>query len=116
MISKREKKYDRIKKGLAMRKRQIKKRLRDMNQPELCLEGNNYGDFTSLIPMKNDRVYLRSGCSCVITVDEIVPNEFLSLLISDCILQYGSVTGYLESISYDDSYKQKLISKVGKNY
>lgn len=95
-----------------MRKRQIKKRLRDMNQPRLCLEGNNYGDFTSLTPMKDDRVYLRSGCSCVMSVDEVVPNEFLSLLIRDCILQYGSVTGYLESINYDDDYKKNLISKV----
>lgn len=95
-----------------MKQRQIKKCLRDSQQSKLYLEGNHGGDFVSLIPLKNDRVYLRSGSGCVVSVDSIVPNEFLSLLISDCILQYGSVAEYLKAINYGDIYKKELISKV----
>ena len=95
-----------------MKKRHIKKRLRDTGQPSVYLEGNKGGDFVEITPMKCERVYLRCGCSCVMMIDAIVPNEFLSIVLNDCIMQHGSVKEYLDQINYDEIYKQKLISKV----
>lgn len=94
-----------------MKKRIRKKRLRDI-QPKMILRGNNGGDLVELIPMKNDRVCIRSGCSCVMTFEGIVPNEFLSILIEKCILEYGSVPNFLQNTGYDEDYKQGLIQKV----
>lgn len=94
-------------------KKWLKRRLRD-RQPRIMLEGNKGGDFIELIPMENGRVYLHSGCSCVMTIDMVVPNEFLSILLKECILDYGSVREYLESIDYNDDYKRELISKVSE--
>lgn len=80
----------------------LKRKLRD-NQPRIRLEGNKGGNFVELIPMKNDRVYLHSGCGCVVTIDAVVPNEFLSILLRDCILDYGSVK---------DTLKQPITMKI----
>ena len=74
-------------------KKWLKRRLRD-KQRRIMLEGNKGGDFVELIPMENNRVYLHSGCSCVVAIDMVVPNEFLSILLKDCILDYGSVREY----------------------
>lgn len=95
-----------------MRKRRIKKRLRDTRQPSVYLEGNKGGDFVEITPMKGERVYLRCGCSCVMMIDAIVPNEFLSIVLNDCIMQHGSIKEYLNQINYDEIYKQKVIRKV----
>lgn len=90
----------------------LKRKLRD-NQPRIRLEGNKGGNFVELIPMKNDRVYLHSGCGCVVTIDAVVPNEFLSILLRDCILDYGSVKEYLEAANYDEDYRSELIKRGG---
>lgn len=94
------------------RNKRLKKRLRD-KQPRIFLDGNKHGDFVDITQLRNDRIYLRCGCSCVIMTDLIVPNEFLSLLINDCILTHGSVEAFFESINYDEEYKRELISKIG---
>lgn len=98
---------------MAKEKKWLKRRIRD-SQSRIMLEGNKGGDFVELIPMENGRVYLHSGCSCVTTIDMVVPNEFLSILLKDCILNYGSVREYLGFIDYDDDYKRELISKVSE--
>lgn len=98
--------------GLAMKRRIIKKRLRDQKQPGYCLKGNKGGDFVHFVPMKDNRVYILSGCSCVISLNAIVPNEFLSILIEKCILKYGSVENFIMSTTYDETYKRDLISKI----
>lgn len=94
------------------RKKRLKKSLKD-GQPTIILYGNKNGDFVEIVPLKNDRIYLHCGCSCVIMTDLIVPNEFLSLLINDCILTHGSIENFLKSINYDEEYKKELISKIG---
>lgn len=94
------------------RNKRLKKRLRD-EQPRIFLDGNKHCDFVDIIPLKNDRIYLRCGCSCVVMTDVIVPNEFLSLLINECIMNHGSVENFLKSVNYDEEYKKELISKIG---
>lgn len=82
----------------------------------LTLSGNNGGDILELLPLENDKVYIRSGCSCVMDLDMVVPNEFLTLIIKDCMLKYGTVENYLKTINYDEEYKSELIGKLGKEW
>lgn len=100
-----------------MNDRKIKKRLKKTlrnKQPAIILYGNKNCDFVEIVPLKNDRIYLRCGCSCVVVTDLIVPNEFLSLLINDCMLIHSSVKNFIKSINCDEEYKNYLIEKLGK--
>jgi hypothetical protein len=90
----------------------IKKQSRGTKQPTIRLEGNKGGDFVEITPIEGERVYLRCGCSCVMVIDKVVPNEFLSIALNDCILQHGSIQEYLNQINYDEVYKQELVNKV----
>lgn len=94
------------------RKKRLKKALRD-EHPKIILNGNKHGDFVEIVPLKDDRIYLHCGCSCVVMTNQIIPNEFLSLLINDCIINHGSVENFLKSVNYDEEYKKELISKIG---
>ena len=94
-----------------MKKRAIKK-LRN-KEKIFSIEGNKGGDFVEIQTIKDDRIYIKSGCSCVMSIDSVVPNEFLSILISDCMLKYGSVENFIEQSNYDKEYKDELIAKIG---
>lgn len=78
--------------------------------------GNNFGDCLHLRPLKHDRTYCYCSCSGVVMLNQIIPNEFLSILINNCILEYGSVENFLKNINYDEEYKKKLLSRIGENH
>lgn len=59
----------------------------------LLIEGNNGGDFVKITQYasqkKEDVIYLESGSCCVHSMCHQVPVEFLSVLISNVILEHN---------------------------
>lgn len=93
-------------------KRRIKKKLRDKNNNMLCITGNNYGDFVEITPMVNDRIYIHSGHCCVTDLDKIIPNEVLSMMINQIVMDYGSVEEFVKQSGFDKDYKNELLAKI----
>ena len=81
----------------------------------ISIEGNKGGDFVEIEDNSDGTIRLRSGHCCVISIDATVPNEFLSALLSQKMLECGNDTNkVIDSFGWDNEYKNKLKSKVSK--
>jgi hypothetical protein len=75
-------------------------------------EGNKGGDFINIKNVEEGSVYLKVGNCCVCTIDSVVPVEFLSMLLTREVLEYGSIEGVIDSFTWPDKFKEELKSKV----
>lgn len=109
-------KLNKLKKGInCMNKRLIKKKLKKKEQFEgfIHAEGNNGGDFIEIEDLNDGTVSLKVGHCCVMSVDTIVPVEFLTHIITWKMLEYNNdINKLIDSFEWNKDYKDKLKSKV----
>lgn len=85
---------------------------------EIYIDGNKGGDYVRIKQYakqeKKATMFLEVGCSCVRTVSHEVPVEFLSVLISNAVLESGSVEEAVKKAlsNYSKDYKEERASKV----
>lgn len=96
------------------RKKHLKKQLKRLgaDKNHIYIDGNKGGDFVEITKLTDDTIYLNSACSCVSTVDCVVPNEFLSMLLAECLIKHGSVENFIMQTDYADEYKVELMGKI----
>jgi len=81
-----------------------------MSHKVLCVEGNNGGDYVCITPQADNTVHLEIGHCCVVTVDMIIPVEFLTKIITD-----GIANGFKNHVEYwGDDFGTKLLKQVKK--
>lgn len=98
-----------------MNRRLIKKMLKKRQEFDgfVYSEGNNGGDFIEIENLSNDRIKLKSGHCCIMSIDAIVPTEFLSALLSTTMLKHNNdINKVIESFGWDQKYTNQLKSKV----
>lgn len=79
----------------------------------LRVEGNNGGDFIEIHDVGNGKINLKSGSCCVMSIDTIVPVEFLTAILSEKMMEYdGGIEAIIDSFGWDKKYKNELKNMV----
>lgn len=77
--------------------------------------GNNRGDFIEVEELGEGILHIRIGHRCVTTLDEIVPIEFLTAILSQTMLQNNNdVLKIIDGFTWSAEFKEVLKNKVGK--
>lgn len=80
-------------------------------------EGNNGGDFVRIENLEDGIVHLSVGSCCVITMDKVVPVEFITGILTQKMLEHnGDINSIIDSFGWDQNYKDELKKKVRKAY
>lgn len=100
-----------------MKKCKINVKLKRKDVSSINVEGNNGGDILEIVDNKDGTIYLRSGHCCVISVDKIVPVEFLTAIISEVMLNHNNnVNEVIDSFGWSQEFKDSLKLKVESDY
>lgn len=100
-----------------MNKRKRKKQLMKLNKSysnHIQLSGNNGGDILEITDCGDGTCHLFVGRSCVVEIDCIVPNEFITIALGKVVIDSGSIQDFLHTTKYDEEYINQLCSKVRK--
>lgn len=100
-----------------MNKRKIKKMLKKKNEFNgfVRAEGNNGGDFIEIENLSDGKIRLKSGSCCVMSIDSIVPVEFLSAILMEKMTQNNmDIKAIINGFEWGKEFKETLISKVIK--
>ena len=102
-----------------MNKRLIKKMIKKRQQFDgaIAAYGNNGGDLLELYDNLDGTLYLKSGHCCVMTIEKIVPIEFITALLSKVMLEHNNdINSIIDSFGWKQSYKDELKKKVRNTY
>ena len=102
-----------------LNKRQIKKRLKKKQwfSGFVNAEGNNGGDFIVIEDRGNGLLYIRSGSCCVMTIDAIVPVEFLTSTLERVLLENDlDVKKVIDTSGWSTPFREELKAKVRDKY
>lgn len=78
----------------------------------LRIEGNNGGDYFEIEPIKDNLVRLRIGHCCVVSIDHIVPVEFITATLTESILRHDTVQDAIRAIAWSEDFTNKLADQV----
>lgn len=77
------------------------------------LMGNKGGDIFQVIDNQDGTIHLRVGSSCVTIIDQIVPVEFLTGIISNYMLDNDcDLKKIIDSFRWDELFKNELKNKL----
>lgn len=102
-----------------MNKRLIKKmrKKREAFNGFVYSEGNNGGDFVEIESLEDGLIRLSSGSSCVSTMNQVVPVEFLTGILQKTILVHdGDIGSVIDTFGWSQEYKDELKKKVRRVY
>ncbi len=98
---------------------------KDLNKIEegkqlFSMEGNNGGDYITLKQRSKDTVYIEVGQSCVVTIQHTVPVEWLTIVLTNAVLEASNSSDedmvkaalrkYLEK--NNKTWFEKLVKKI----
>jgi hypothetical protein len=83
-----------------------------MRKKRLCIEGNNGGDYLLIEPTEDNLLHLKVGSSCVVTIDAIVPVEFITHVLSDARDREGGIAAYLRSTGWPLEFREQLCRQM----
>jgi len=75
-------------------------------------EGNNGGDYIKISNVKDNMVLLEVGNCCVHTIMHYVPVEFVTLVLTNAVIEHGSIEKVIEASNWPIDFKQNLIDRV----
>lgn len=79
----------------------------------IYLEANNGGDLVEIEKLEDNTIHLKSGSSCVTSIDAIVPVEFLTKAIERIMLDNDcDINKVIDSFEWREEYKGVLKGKV----
>lgn len=82
---------------------------------EFSVIGNNGGDILELKHIKDNQVYLKSGSSCVMSVNAVVPVEFITKAIENLMLENDcDIFKAIDSFGWGKEFKTQLKGQVSK--
>lgn len=84
-------------------------------QPTIRIEGNNGGDYLEIKPLEGNLVRLEVGHCCVVTIEHIVPVEFITAMLTDAVLKHGSIQNAIQAISWPKDFTEQLATQVQSN-
>ncbi len=96
-------------------KRLIKKIMKKKLTLNSCinLTGNKGGDIFQVVDNQDETIHLRVGSSCVMIIDQIVPVEFLTGIISNYMLDNDcDLNKIIDSFKWDELFKNELKNKL----
>ncbi len=97
-------------------KKRMKQRVK--NQViKISTSGNKGGDILDIVLRDNELLHIRSGHCCVMTIDKVVPVEFMTALLSKVMLENDNDIGkIIDSFDWSQEYKDELKKKVKSPY
>ncbi len=105
-------------------KKKIKKQIKELkiiqkefsdNYQQISASGNNGGDLLDIKNLENGTLLLSVGSCCVRTIqDIIVPVEFLTGLMTQQILEHGSIESIIDTFNWPEEFLITLKEKVKK--
>jgi len=76
-------------------------------------EGNKGGDFIEMRNLFDGRIALRVGHCCVMSIEKVVPVEFLTAVITDTLLKNNmDVLKVIDNFHWSKEFNEELKSKV----
>lgn len=69
-------------------------------KPLLRIEGNNGGDYLEISPASDNLVLLEVGHCCVVTIQHIVPVEFITAVLARAVLEHNTVQGAITALPW----------------
>jgi hypothetical protein len=82
------------------------------------LEGNKGGDYIEIHEREDGRIHLKVGHNCLVTIDHIVPVEFLTLILGGMTMSHNPVD-LLSKLEkkygihvWDAKYMAQLVSQI----
>lgn len=79
----------------------------------ISADGNNGGDILEIHDNQDGTLHMRSGHCCVMTIDKIVPVEFVTALLSKVMLEHNNdISSIIDSFDWSESFKDELKRKV----
>lgn len=98
-----------------MNKRLVKKMIKKNERFHgiISADGNKGGDILTIHDNCDGTLYLWSGHCCVVTINKIVPVEFVTALLSQVMLEYGNdINSIIDSFDWGEKFKAELKTKV----
>jgi len=101
-----------------LNKRLIKKMLKKKEQFDgfVYAEGNNGADYIKIKNAGDGLIDLDTGHCCVVSIQAVVPTEFLTALIANKLMGHNwDINSVIDSFEWDKEHTDQLKAKV-KNY
>ena len=76
-------------------------------------DGNNGADYIKIENAGEGLINLDTGHCCIVSLQAIVPTEFLTALIANKLMEHnGNINSVIDSFGWDKEYTDQLKSKV----
>ena len=98
-----------------MNKRLVKKLIkkRESFHGVINATGNKGGDILTIYDNCDGTVHLWSGHNCVVSIDRIIPVEFLTAMLSQVMLQHNNdIYSIIDTFDWSEDFKAELKGKV----
>lgn len=81
-------------------------------QPTIRIEGNNGGDYLEIKPLGGNLVRLEVGHCCVVTIEHIVPVEFITAVLTEAVLKHESIQAAIKATEWPKDFTEQLAAQV----
>lgn len=76
-------------------------------------DGNKGGDILTIYDNCDGTVHLWSGHCCVVTINKVVPVEFITAILSQVMLEHNNdIDSIIDGFDWDEEFKKELKTKV----
>lgn len=95
-------------------KKRLKKKMAQKSRYQgiIMANSNNGGDILALRDNMDGTVHLRVGSGCVMAIDQVVPVEFLTGIISQAMVDHGGdAEAVIDGFGWEQAFKDELKAK-----